>query len=117
MPRKHSFDTSMSAPMPKMFWREGALLYAKVYLETVSPLITFSRYFSDAVLGCLHRTIAVLEWNKLKNGEHVSLERALGAYDMFVLHDREGDFDDVRVDAFVSNRVNFELATDITTSR
>jgi F-box protein 21 len=40
--------------------------------------------------------MAVPEWNRLKNGDNVPLERALGAYDMFVLHDREGDFDDVR---------------------
>ena len=53
------------------------------------------RYFSDAVLGCLHRTLAIPEWFKLKNGEDVSLDRALGAYDMFVLHERGGDFDDV----------------------
>jgi hypothetical protein len=39
--------------------------------------------------------MAVPEWDKLRDGEHVGLERALGAYDMFVLHDREGDFDDV----------------------
>ena len=41
--------------------------------------------------------MAIEEWAKLKNGDSVSLERALAAYDMFVLHDRDGDFDDVRM--------------------
>ncbi|KAA6409060.1 MAG: hypothetical protein FRX48_07404 [Lasallia pustulata] len=52
------------------------------------------RYYSGVVLGCLHRTMAVEEWAKLKDSDSVSLERALAAYDMFVLHDRDGDFDD-----------------------
>ena len=47
------------------------------------------------MLGYLHRTIAIKEWAKLKDRQDVSLERALAAYDMFVLHDREGDFNDV----------------------
>ncbi|KAI9871733.1 MAG: hypothetical protein M1830_002521 [Pleopsidium flavum] len=50
------------------------------------------RYYSDSVLGYLHRTLAIKEWSKFKVGESVTLERALAAYDMFVLHDREGDF-------------------------
>ena len=55
----------------------------------------FARYYSDAVLGSLHRKMAIDEWNKLKDGESIVLERALVAYDMFVLHEREGDFDEV----------------------
>lgn len=53
------------------------------------------RYYSNAVLGHLHRKMAVEEWMKLKDGSPVPLERALAAFDMFVLHNREGDFDDV----------------------
>lgn len=41
--------------------------------------------------------MAVEEWAKLKDSDSVSLERALAAYDMFVLHDRDGDFDDVQI--------------------
>lgn len=54
------------------------------------------RYYSNAILTCLHRTIAIPEWEKLRTGEDVSLERALGAFDMFVLETGPGDFDDVR---------------------
>lgn len=39
--------------------------------------------------------MAVKEWSKLNNGEFVPLERALAAFDMFVLHERDGDFQDV----------------------
>lgn len=39
--------------------------------------------------------MAIEEWAKLKDGASISLERALAAYDMFVLHDRNGDFEDV----------------------
>lgn len=53
------------------------------------------RFYSDAVLGTLHRTMAINEWVKLKDGKPVSLERALAAFDMFVLHGRKGDFNEV----------------------
>lgn len=39
--------------------------------------------------------MAILEWNKLKDGENTPLERALGAFDMFVLGTGQGDFVDV----------------------
>lgn len=39
--------------------------------------------------------MAVREWAKLNDGDVVPLERALAAFDMFVLHERDGDFHDV----------------------
>lgn len=53
------------------------------------------RFYSDAVLGGLYRSMAISEWAKLKDGDVVPLERALAAFDMFVLHERDGDFHDV----------------------
>ena len=53
------------------------------------------RFYSDTVLGGLHRSMAIREWAKLSDGDVVPLERALAAFDMFVLHERDGDFDDV----------------------
>lgn len=53
------------------------------------------RFYSDAILGGLHRSMAIREWVKLYNGDVVPLERALAAFDMFVLHERGGDFHDV----------------------
>ncbi|KAI4098489.1 MAG: hypothetical protein L6R37_006476 [Teloschistes peruensis] len=52
-------------------------------------------YYSDAVLGGLHRAMAIEEWTRIRDGQPVSLERALVAFDLFVLRDREGDFDEV----------------------
>ncbi|KAL8673344.1 MAG: hypothetical protein Q9168_002223 [Polycauliona sp. 1 TL-2023] len=52
------------------------------------------RYYSDAVLGAVHRTRAIEEWCRLKEGHPVSLERALAAFDQFVLHDRDGDMEE-----------------------
>ncbi|KAH0558805.1 hypothetical protein GP486_004559 [Trichoglossum hirsutum] len=53
------------------------------------------RYYSGSVLGCLHRTRAIEQWSKLKFGEDVPLERALGAFDMYLLRDGEGDIDEI----------------------
>lgn len=39
--------------------------------------------------------MAVREWFRLYEGNVVPLERALAAFDMFVLHERGGDFEDV----------------------
>ena len=39
--------------------------------------------------------MAIREWAKLSNGDTVPLERALAAFDMFVVHERDGDFHDV----------------------
>ncbi|KAF9638547.1 F-box domain cyclin-like protein [Lasiodiplodia theobromae] len=48
------------------------------------------RFWSSAILSTIHRSIAMEEWCKLRKGESRSLERALGAYDMFVLDSDEG---------------------------
>ena len=60
-----------------------------------SELMLDGRYYSDAILGFLHRKMAIQEWVRLKDGQPVPLEKALTAYDMLVLHDRKGDFNDV----------------------
>ena len=48
------------------------------------------------MLGAVHRTRAIEEWIKLREGQPVSLEQALAAFDQFVLHDRDGDLEEVR---------------------
>lgn len=53
------------------------------------------RFYSDAVLGGVHRAQAIEEWVKLREGQPVALERALAAFDQFVLHSREGDLEEV----------------------
>ena len=39
--------------------------------------------------------MAIKEWAKFSNGDSVPLERALAAFDMFVVHEGDGDFHDV----------------------
>ncbi len=50
------------------------------------------RYHAELVLGRLHRGLAVAELARLRDGGDgdVSLERALGVYDMFVVGPRKG---------------------------
>ncbi|KAK8098829.1 F-box domain protein [Apiospora kogelbergensis] len=54
------------------------------------------RYHADAILGLMHRTDAIDIWTRLaKNDLPVTLEDALGAYDLFVLAGRYGDLKDI----------------------
>ncbi|KAI0799324.1 hypothetical protein GGR55DRAFT_669789 [Xylaria sp. FL0064] len=69
------------------------------------------RYYSCTVLDSIHRGLAIEEWAKYqkftgrrfdRNATNVErlnggmrLERALGAFDMFMLHDNEGDLDEI----------------------
>lgn len=43
------------------------------------------------MLDYVHRSTALGEWHRLAKGETVFLERALGSFDLFVLHDQHGD--------------------------
>lgn len=61
------------------------------------------RYYSQSLLDSIHRSIAIDEWYNIQlvtsthsgQPQSLSLERALGAFDLFVLHDQPGDLDDV----------------------
>ncbi|PTB62445.1 hypothetical protein BBK36DRAFT_1163127 [Trichoderma citrinoviride] len=61
------------------------------------------RYYSNALLDTIHKHIAIHEWHSLMQSAQPSsirqaseqLERALGAFDLFVLHDQPGDLDDI----------------------
>lgn len=47
------------------------------------------------MLDYIHRSKALAVWSKLAKGEEIPLEVALGAYDMFILHDNIGDEQEV----------------------
>lgn len=56
-----------------------------------------TRYYANALLTSLHRGIAVSEWAGLKSRTPASsLERALGAFDLFLPEGRYGDLNEVR---------------------
>lgn len=54
-----------------------------------------NRYYAHALLTCLHRSLAVSEWARIRRGEPVSLERALGAFDLFIPESGYGDLEEV----------------------
>ncbi|KAK7428702.1 hypothetical protein QQZ08_004796 [Neonectria magnoliae] len=61
------------------------------------------RYYSNSILDSIHRSLAIEEWHLIQTVHNTpaghasasSLERALGAFDLFVLHDQPGDLDDI----------------------
>lgn len=53
------------------------------------------RFYSREIIDHVHRARAIEEWSRLIRGDQVSLERGLGAFDMFVLHDERGDLAEV----------------------
>ncbi|EFZ03335.2 F-box domain-containing protein [Metarhizium robertsii ARSEF 23] len=68
---------------------------------------------SNAILDNIHRSIALEEWSRLGlDRDSLSaqdaaqrLERALGAFDMFVLHDQTGDLDDAGTELSKSSKL------------
>ena len=79
------------------------MAYADRLTDFFSPFaFPTNRYYARALLTCLHRSIAVPEWAKLRRGEPVSLERALGAFDLFIPESGFGDLDEVRLEALSS---------------
>ncbi|KAL2824725.1 Hemimethylated DNA-binding protein YccV like-domain-containing protein [Aspergillus cavernicola] len=53
------------------------------------------RYYAEALLTCLHRSIAIPEWVGLRNDDAVPLVNALGAFDLFIPKSGFGNFDEI----------------------
>lgn len=51
------------------------------------------RYYANAVLERIHREMAINVWKDLQDGKDVSIDRALGAYDIFARGGEDVDFD------------------------
>ncbi|OAP58645.1 hypothetical protein AYL99_07735 [Fonsecaea erecta] len=71
-----------------------------------SPNNLAQAYWSHAALGCVQRLLAVEEWTAIRAAGHGenAVERALSAFDMFILAERpEGDMSDIvaRLDSYV----------------
>ncbi|OTA65836.1 hypothetical protein K449DRAFT_391788 [Hypoxylon sp. EC38] len=93
------------------------------------------RYYSCSVLDSIHRSLAIQEWAKYQkyaarrddgnttNSERLNcgmrLERALGAFDMFMLHDNEGDLDEITelLDDITARFRNTQMDLDDMTTR
>ncbi|KAF9887106.1 F-box protein 21 [Aspergillus nanangensis] len=53
------------------------------------------KYYAEALLTSLNRSIAVKEWAKIRDGEVVTLDRALGVFDLFIPGGGCGTLDDI----------------------
>ena len=53
------------------------------------------RWWAKAALSGLHRRMAIDTWSKLARGEDIPLEKALGAFDVFVRDGEAGEPDDL----------------------
>ena len=60
---------------------------------------SFFRYHANAALDSIHRSVAVELWSRYQgqSSSFAGLDTALGAFDMFVLHDQEQDLEYVRL--------------------
>jgi F-box protein 21 len=56
------------------------------------------RYYANAVLERIHREVAIKVWTDLHGGKDISIERALGAYDVFARVGEDVDVDVVAED-------------------
>lgn len=75
------------------------------------------RYYADTVLGCIHRAMAVGEWDKLRRCESVSLERSFASFDLFVEGDKT-DFGTIKEaidDLARQHRIDFPDFSNLTT--
>lgn len=93
------------------------------------------RFYACNVLDSIHRSIAIGEWAKYQKHAYrldnddltqterlrcgMKLERALGAFDMFVLHDNEGDMDEIceMLDALIQDFRDAHFGVDAMTTR
>ncbi|KAJ5520632.1 hypothetical protein N7463_001085 [Penicillium fimorum] len=81
------------------------------------PRANHKRYYAHALLTCLHRSIAIPEWAKLKHGEPVSLDRALACFDLFIPESGTGDLDEIReslnwiLDRFIASHPDLYIFT------
>ncbi|KFZ22666.1 hypothetical protein V502_02868 [Pseudogymnoascus sp. VKM F-4520 (FW-2644)] len=67
------------------------ILLRNCQAETNTDDVLARRFYSSSVLDHIHRANALDEWRRLSRGDDIPIERALGCFDMFVLHDRNGD--------------------------
>ncbi|OBT68952.1 hypothetical protein VE03_01249 [Pseudogymnoascus sp. 23342-1-I1] len=67
------------------------ILLRNCQAETDTDDVLARRFYSSSVLDHIHRAKALDEWRRLSRGDDISIEHALGCFDLFVLHDRNGD--------------------------
>ncbi|KAL4959500.1 Hemimethylated DNA-binding protein YccV like-domain-containing protein [Aspergillus stella-maris] len=80
-------------------------LLRNLYVDSCTEDYLARRYYANALLTSLHRSIAIPEWADLRNSEAVSLANALGAFDLFIPESGFGSFDEIncRLNQIVSS--------------
>ncbi|KAE8348319.1 Hemimethylated DNA-binding protein YccV like-domain-containing protein [Aspergillus coremiiformis] len=93
-------------------------------IKSISALVDIDdhlarRYYAKALLTCLHRSIALPVWARLRNGENVALERALGAFDLFIPESGYGSLDEItnKLDDIVEQLSSLCPTSSMSTSR
>ena len=73
------------------------VLLEHLHIEDDAPDVLSRRWYSRAVLTCIHRGTALEQWLELRqaSGDYVPLEKALGAFDLFIIQDGKGDLQDI----------------------
>ena len=98
------FNSLLASQIGRIAKAEKILSHGYDIKDTLLPSLRASdeeedvlarRYYSNSILGSLHRSLAIKEWARLLKGEDVPLERALGSFDMFVHHEDDGDFNSI----------------------
>ena len=99
------------------FWKILPFFFLPPFLETVRCLWsdeltvfpTTHRFYSDAVLGSLNRSLGIQQWKDLNHEQPVPLEKALAAFDMFISRDSEDDCQTVCRRRITSRRQSLTL--------
>ncbi|RYO80616.1 hypothetical protein DL764_009877 [Monosporascus ibericus] len=110
-------------------------LLAQCRVDESAEDVLARRHYACTVLDSIHRGLAIEEWAKYQkhaarrldddapSSERLNcgmkLERALGAFDMFMLHDNEGDLDEISelVDGIASQFRNAHPGINSSTTR
>jgi len=101
-------------------------LLAQCRVDSSADDVLARRFYACTVLDSIHRSLAIEEWAKYQDHAAstilhsvtdesrwtagMQLERALGAFDMFMLHDDEGDMDETSdlIDS-IASRIRHDL--------
>ncbi|KAJ5114583.1 hypothetical protein NUU61_000342 [Penicillium alfredii] len=121
--KRHDISSKLASPVSSVDWKALFVLRYRVDLsitrlldsilasqtgriEKFRAVIDFGYDAKDTLLRhCrvesgedhLARSIAVPEWVKLRRGEAVSLDRVLGAFDLFIPESGYGDLDEIKM--------------------
>ncbi|KKK12880.1 hypothetical protein AOCH_007190 [Aspergillus ochraceoroseus] len=93
--RHISIDSAAEDYLARRFVASVCPLEFPLFLTLTSS--TGTSYYAQALLTCLHRSIAIPEWARLRSDDAVPLIRALGAFDLFIPESGYGNIDEIKI--------------------